>query len=475
MLFYFYGTPFRNVLNNRWIWPSVFTFHVLAGLAFLYIYTFLEGDGTLSQDAGAYMLESKILNNVFYESPLDYFKLIFGLGDTEALTQYYLMDTNHWDMGSQAISNESRNMIRLHSIIQFFSFNRPEVHILFMSLASSLSVYFLFGAIQPRSKFNPILSIVLLTLLPNVLFWTSGILKEPLYILGFSMIFYSLSSKRNSFSIWLTFAIGIVLLLLFKLHFLLIVLFGMGMWQISRAFSQRKVLYSALTGLGAIAILFSVFSSVREQFTNTISRKQFDFKNISKGGLHADTDSCYYYFNENQLKELDIHDDSVSAKRTIKALKLGYNEVWPPDTLTLSPEDGKWKIHFQRDKSDSYFEMGDIQNNFLHLVGGIPEALLNSFFRPFPTETGGWFKWVSILEYLFVWAIFLYSFRWVKGMENTTQETFIFLMTIIVISALLVGWTTPVSNAIVRYRVPIHLSMVLIILLNWNNTLKSHE
>jgi len=33
---------------------------------------------------------------------------------------------------------------------------------------------------------------------------------------------------------------------------------------------------------------------------------------------------------------------------------------------------------------------------------------------------------------------------------------------------MIIGWTTPVSNAIVRYRIPIHLCMVLVTLLNWN-------
>lgn len=475
MFLFFFGKPFRNGTQGKWIWPTVFTLHTIAGLAFIYIYTFIEGDGSLSQDAGAYIQESKILQEVFFTSPSDYFKLLFGFGDTDQLTQQYLLDTNHWDMGSQAISNESRNMIRLHSVLQFLSFNQPTVHMLFMALASSLSGFFLFKAVERRSHLNPLVIIGLITLLPNVLFWSSGIIKEPLYLLGFSLIVYALFSESRNLGTWLTFLIGILLLLLFKLHFLFILLAAMSVWFISRLIYKRKIIYTSVIGIGAVFVLFGIFGSLRTSLTNIISRKQFDFKNISQGGLHVDTDSCFYFFEQDQLTDLKISDDSVQIVSDLNALRLGYNEIWPPDTVKLTPVDGKWKIHFMRPRSESYFELTNIHNSFGHMLSIIPEALRNSFFRPFVSESGGVFKWVSILEWIFVWVLFLISLKWITSTSASSKEFTLFLATVIILSALLIGWTTPVSGAIVRYRVPIHLCMILFVIINWKQNIKPHE
>lgn len=475
LFFFFRENQFRLESMNKWTWPGVFVIHVLAGLAFLYVYTYIEGDGVLSQDAGAYMEESKILQNVFFESPLDYFKLLLGFGDTDLLTQQYLLDTNHWDIGSQAISNESRNMIRFHSVLQFVSFDQPVIHVLFMSMFSTLSSLYLFRVLSTRTSVSPFATIALLTFLPNVLFWSNGILKEPLYLFGFSLILFSLFTEKGGYRSWISFTIGIILLLLFKLHFLIIVLIGMGIWQLSGLFRKKKILWTVVSSLTAVILIFSISDSLRTKITNTVSRKQFDFKNISQGGLHADTDSCFYYFAQDQLGELMIDGDSVNVKEEVHALRLGYNQLWPPDTVNLSPQSGKWKIHFMRPKSDSFFELGDINNSFSDLLLLIPEALTNSFFRPFFNEPGGLFKWVSILEWLFVWVLFIISLKWFTMMNTKSKEMFIFLGTVIILSALLIGWTTPVSGAIVRYRVPIHICMIVLILNNWNKKHITHE
>ena len=117
-----------------------FLFKVAAGFCFLYIYTEHYGEGALSEDANQFMNESKILNNVFYDSPSNYFKFLFGINDTNELVQQYLQNTDHWDMGAQAIINDNRNILRVHSLIHFFSFNYVSIHILIMCFISLFGI-----------------------------------------------------------------------------------------------------------------------------------------------------------------------------------------------------------------------------------------------------------------------------------------------------------------------------------------------
>jgi hypothetical protein len=441
---------------------------VLVGLVFLYTYTFIEGDGILSQDAGAYFFESELLYNVFWQSPSDYFQLLFGVGDSKALTQQYLLETNHWDVGAQGLSNESRNMIKLHSIIHFVSFKLPEVHMLFMALISTASGYFFYRAIESRIKISKYVSIIVICFLPNILFWSSGLLKESLYLFGFSLIIFALFAEVKFTRHWFAFITGVLLLLLFKFHFLIIVLFGLLVWQISKLFQSNKVLLTATSVVLGSTLILLIFSSFRSKLTESISRKQFDFKNISRGGIHIDTDSCFYFFDESQLNNLSIEGDSALLTSGTKALKLEYAHSGPPDTVMLGSGEGRWKIHFMRPKSNSYFEVTDLNFRFIELLKITPEAISNSLFRPFLSEKGGLWKWVSILEWIFVWTIFLLSFRWIKNVSSSQIEFYLFLGAIMILSALVIGWTTPVSGAIVRYRVPIHLCMILITVLNWN-------
>lgn len=421
------------------------------------------------------MAESKILQSVFFESPWDYFKLLVGIGDTDSLTQQYLLETNHWDTGIQAISSEGRNVIRFNSLLQFVSFNEPVVHVLFMSMISTLSSIYLFRVVATKTIVNPILAISLLSFLPNVLFWSCGILKEPFYLLGFSLILYSLFLEKRDFKTWLTFVIGVLLLLLFKLHFLIIVLIGMSIWQLSRFFDNRKILYTVLTTLVAATLLFAFSQSLRSKVTNTISRKQFDFNNISKGGVYIESEGSVYYFSENKIADLLIENDSIKIKRPVYAEKLEFNNTAPLDTTLFTQESGWLPVHFYMPKSQSHFTLTEINSDFNNLITMVPEALVNSLFRPFVKEHGGLLKWVSIFEWLFVWTLFIISLKRIPSLNNQSKEMVLLLGTVIILSALLIGWTTPVSGAIVRYRVPIHISMVLIILINWNQKSKTNE
>ena len=147
-----YITILRLDTLNSWSMSAAYLLKVIVGFYFLYIYTVVYGKGSLSADAGAFMSESKILNDVFFKSPGDFFKLLTGLGNQEPLVARYLQETSHWDSGAQAIISDNRNIMRVHSVIHFFSFGNPAIHVLLMCFFSLLGIKQLFLGLKERSR-----------------------------------------------------------------------------------------------------------------------------------------------------------------------------------------------------------------------------------------------------------------------------------------------------------------------------------
>ena len=103
-----------------------------------------------------------------------------------------------------------------------------------------------------------------------------------------------------------------------------------------------------------------------------------------------------------------------------------------------------------------------LQMLLIQLVKNIPEAILNSVVRPYPTDHGSNLKWFSILE---TWGIFIFmSFAIYKRRKLSELEKSVTfsLFTFALLLFLLIGFTTPVLGATVRYRFPAQLAIIII-------------
>src|SRR5690606_12417782 len=167
---------------------------------------------------------SKLLNSIFYTNPGDYFKLLFGYGDQTQLIAQYLTETHHWDAGEQSIINDNRNIMRIHSVIHFISFNNPAIHLFFMCFVSTIALKQLFLGIVDRTTLSPTMLFFIILFVPSLLFWTAGILKEPFMFLGIALFIRGLLGKERKNLRWIHVLLGIILLLAFKPYILLALL-----------------------------------------------------------------------------------------------------------------------------------------------------------------------------------------------------------------------------------------------------------
>ena len=220
-----------------------------------------------------------------------------------------------------------------------------------------------------------------------------------------------------------------------------------------------------------------LFPSKKTDIVHLLSRKQFDFNNVGKGGLHAMIDTNYFYVKPEQVKFLTIEGDSVWVKQRTNAWRLRQGRMDTPIPIILEPSEKKWYVFDNKKRSAGYFEVSLINDSFSQLLYNMPEAIVNSLFRPFITDTGSFLKYPAILEMLLVFIFLIYAIIKRKNIDSKHWRIIYIILTFILVSSLIIGWVTPVSGAIVRYRIPVYYGIVIISMILMNpsaNLRKKH-
>lgn len=458
-LFFFYQkrTPDLQRYDLILAWLIRLAFSLL----FVFIYYQYYPNGATNSDIGSCMHDSQILAQVFYQSPKAYIECLFGLESQQTINQY-LSATTKWSSPFTFFIDDTKNVIRINSFLFFLSKGSVYVHLMIISFFSMLGIRELFLTFYQRIWINKRVFWYALVVLPSFAFWSSTLLKEPFLLIGLALFlratFGDLSLKGR---IW-RWVVGGILMILFKPYVLLCLLCAIAIVFIARLVNKKALLQASFFVV-LVALVLVVFVPIfHQQPMRFLSRKQFDFNNMAKGGVHVLTDSCFYYFTPEQKKYLHIVDSTVYLKQPIVAQKEQFGRVATAKPLFLLPNKNGWRLYFQAEKSNSYITLQPLDNSPLQLIKNIPEALTNATFRPFFWDKGGVLKWVNILESLALF-VFLSVAMW-KKIERTAsdKQTITTLLWFSILLLLLIGFTTPVIGAIVRYRIPAYLALFLI-------------
>lgn len=431
-------------------------------LIFLFIYTEILGNGTLSEDAGVFMRESKMLQNVFWQSPSSYLKFMTGFGDTKSLIETYLAETTHWDAGAQSLINDNKNILRVHSLIHFFSLGSPVIHALICCLVGLIGIKQLYIAVRPMMQVRKEIIFWSLLLLPSLFFWSSSILKEPFMLLGFGLFVRSLFHDDSLQKRILFGCIGGALLLGFKPYVMFTFVPVLLFFATIKWLPKFKVLGGFLILAVITSLALTLFSKPREKVIKTISRKQYDFVQVGRGGLHAYSDSVFYYFRPDQMASLNRDHDTFWLKHEMDAQIMLLGQIPEPIPVHLDDKEQRWTKYFENTQSNGFIEITLIDNSYLQLFKNIPEALYNSLFRPMPGDPGGAFNWVAILETFGLFGILIVAITRRKKLTEQEKVRIAGLVLFAVLLSLIIGWTTPVLGAIVRYRIPVYVAILII-------------
>jgi hypothetical protein len=451
-------------LNNlsKSTMPIAFTIKGLMGLVFSFIYIYSMKNASEPSDAIRFLDESNQLYNVLFKSKSDFFALLTGIGDNARMIHEHMDKTFIWDAGNFTLINDSRNTIRINCLFRFISFGEDFVNILLMCFLSLIGIHQLYISIQPLSKLHPKILFYSFVLFPSLLFWSSSNLKEPLLILGIGLLTRSLLIKDSLIKRILIGGVASILLILFKPYILFCLLPGILFYLYNKIIFKNKLMYSVFTSLFLLIIGCLCFPNQRQRFTENISRKQFNVENVGKGGIHVDCKNGYYYFKPHQYKNLKIENNKVTLIHSSDAVFLSVNTEEIPIDVYLKPTGKKWSIHIIMPGTNSYIKTTSIDNSFQQLMLNIPEALINTYFRPFPFDNGSFLIYPAMIE---VWGLTFFlilSLLYKRKLKSDSKNLIVSLLIFALTLMLLIGWTTPVTGAIVRFRFPIQLAFFIV-------------
>lgn len=378
---------------------SLFSCKLIIGFGLTWVYT-AHYTNRLEADIFKYFDDSEIMYNALFAYPIDFFKMLFGYGnDNEYFLSNYYVEMNNWDRVYESSTyNDSRTIIRFNAIIRLFSGGNFHIHTLFFTALSMIGFTGIFKSFKDFFNNKKGALIIVVFLIPSVIFWSSGALKESILIFGMGILIYSLKQLTEQ-------KINIKLLILFILSFILLF------------FIKFYVLVAMLP------CLIGYFISVKFQMKHPL--------------IVYSSVVVFFSISAFNSKEIPPHFDFVETLVTKQKNFIRLAEVT---------------------ESGSRFQLTKLEPTFLGIATAMPEALVNCFIRPLITKGNQFIFLPSIIENtLLIVLICLSFFSRLKRKVKLTTETknmFWFSVFFTLILFTIIGLTTPVSGALVRYKIP---------------------
>lgn len=382
-------------LSFRWV-TSILLLKVLAGTVLWAIYTYVYPDRTTA-DVFKYYDDSAHMFKALYTEPADYLRMVFGIGnDTEGFWWKYYKDMNNWERAYESnMYNDSHTIIRFNAVVRLISFGEFHVHTLvaaFLAFTGMVGIYRAFVA--SLVGLERILTAAVF-LVPSVLFWASGVIKESLLFFGLGLLLYQVTNfLAGRWRWWDPFLLLFTTAMLFFLKFyVLMSLIPALMLLIWGRSTSRPALWLKTVLICCVFLLIG--SNLHHilpgwNILGILTMKQRDFV-----GLALSMDSGSFV-----MPTLLLPDVRLFATQAPYALYIAL----------LGP----------------LFHGG---GSALGLVAGAENA--------------------GLILFLFMCVAFREPWR------NVDHALFFSILSYVFVLALVIGYTTPVMGAVVRYRTPL--------------------
>jgi hypothetical protein len=439
---------------------------ILIGGFFMYMFSYnYSTNGNVQLDVGNFMKDSKVLAEYGRNNPLGYLKLLVGIdADDPTVLTSELADTQIWDYGLNGdLLNDNRLIIRINSIIHFISFGNIWVHALVFSFLSFLGILLIFKSFAAKVKHKRLMFFTLL-LSPSIAFWGSGVSKEAIFILAFGLFVHALVSlhRKVNFKTLLLLSLSIALLLVNKTHIGLVIVPIASIFFLANKTGFNKKVGLVFTGLIVGGFLVFCFTSQKINVIERISSKQSDFMNLAQGGIFFITDSSFCSFDYSTLSNFDYQREEklISVNKTTKGeyKPFGEREFYP---FSIPSSAKKYEVYLLVPPSETYISTTKINGSLLQLIKNTPAALFNVLIRPLPTDRGSNFKYLIFLENIAFITLLILAFTRRRILNENEKLWLFYLFLSAAVLTLVIGWTTPVIGAVVRYKMAPQLLLLL--------------
>ena len=381
----------------------VFTLKVIAGIGLTLVYTYYYSDRSTA-DIYKYFDDAQIIASTLPEHPQLYAELISGINENDPQLESYVKQMKNWSAHSDQwlsytqtrnfnIFNSNRIITRFNALLWPLSMGNMYTHVLFMCFLSLYGLTALFRLLVNHIREKQLPLFIVIFLWPSVLFWCSGVLKDGLIISAFYFLLYiglNRDNIENRKMVKMVLITGLIALLLITKYYVVLALIPaiIGIRIQGLRISIKPLHAHAL----AIALCFIMMVG-----------------------------SSVIGFSPNGI-------DIIQAKReeALKAAILG---------------DAK-----------HYLFVDNMENTAWSFIQKIPEAIANGLFRPFLWETGNSpFIALTALENLVLMLLIIGVIVFPDKKQFNDSKVWI-LLSFVICLALIIGFTTPISGGIVRYK-----------------------
>jgi hypothetical protein len=171
-----------------WIPAAIFILKCICGILLGLLYTYYYKN---HQDADSFKFftDSKYIFDSIYSKPYDFFRMFTGIDEHAPELRAYYLKTDSW-LNTNPIYNDNKTIIRLNVFFRFFSLGYYYVHVIFINFISFAGLFFFYKTFLRFARKKEKEIFLLTFLLPSVMFWGSGLLKDGLLLFSFGLFIY---------------------------------------------------------------------------------------------------------------------------------------------------------------------------------------------------------------------------------------------------------------------------------------------
>ena len=441
----------RNALS------AAFIVKILFGIIFWMIYSF-NGHYQGRADALLYFDDGKEIYNVLFKNPVDYLKILLGSDDVSL--SHYLKNTGNWSKTyNQGIYNESRTIIRFNALVDIFSFGNYHAHtvfICFLSLTGLTGILKFFLTYLNDKKKE---LFVIIFLIPSVLFWGSGVLKEGLILFAMGMLLYhfhlSLNEKIPSMRILLIlFFAGLLCITKAYIFLFFLPIFIAHAWIVKTENRKPAIKYLAV---------FTIFASLvmlqqKIDIPFMLMDKQRQSIYMSAGGSHLgipEENKFIYISPEFPNRIIPLKDKPGYCKIVPGVPYVSwYFEDYTDSIYVLhSTDTTTYWVYFDLEQSGSRIDIPFLYPSYTSMIKNAPAAFVNTAFRPHIFEAKNSMMLMSAVENLFLILLMVLCLCFPSKKIRNAHILYL-CISFAVLLFVLIGLTTPILGAVVRYKIP---------------------
>lgn len=453
---------------------GLFLLKIGAGIVLTLIYTYHYTYRDTS-DAFRYFDDAAVLYGALIESPMDYLRMLTGIGGEAPHLQVYYDQMLRWSRGfGDQLYNDNRTIIRFNALLYLFSTGHYHVHTVFMCFLSFTGLTAIYKTFYPfLSHLRKGLAAAVF-LVPSVLFWGSGVLKEGivLFALGllvwhFHRVFLQRGHRRSL--PWLLLFAGILLLLKYYVLFALLPSLCVAIWGLRSTEVPQWLKYAFILLSFFLAVISTRWLLPGHDVLKTLSVKQADFINLARGGIYLTSDKHLIYIKpENREHVISLGTDSTFKIRPGNSFDYwSVNDVSHKMEMTGYNDTITYKLAWDFPPAGSRIDLPQLDPGVWSFVKNLPNALLNSFFRPHLFEASSPFMLMAALENTAIVLLIVLCLVFPNRRSDLSMAWFCLCFVFVLFS--LIGLLTPVLGALVRYKVPAlpFLFIALLMLCDW--------